>query len=133
MTETINQFGKNIALNCGFDLGAKSLLDSRSIEKDTAELNAIPGIRRANGLLVWVQDEKKLVAWDEPGQAWVEVSGDKSDSTEIENRITEIENNMGNRTVDDKFYNDKEHVLKTAHGGLKAGVDVKGMKIYRHP
>lgn len=129
MTETINQFGKNIALNCGFDLGAKSLLDSRSIVKNAAELDAIPDIRRANGLLVWIQDEKKLVAWDEPGQAWVEVSGDKFDSTEIENRITEIENNMGNITVDDKFYDDKEYVLKTAHGGLKAGVDVKGMKI----
>lgn len=127
MAET--RFGDGIALNCGFDLGAKSLLDSRSIEKDAAELDAIPDIRRANGLLVWVQDEKKHVAWDEPGQAWVEVSGDKFDSTEIENRITEIENNMGNITVDDKFYDDKEYVLKTAHGGLKAGVDVKGMKI----
>lgn len=129
MAETINQFGKNIAMNCGFDLGAKSLLDSRSIVKNAAELEAVPDIRRANGLLVWIQDEKKLVAWDEPGQAWVEVSGDKFDSTEIENRITEIENNMGNITVDDKFYDDKEYVLKTAHGGLKAGVDVKGMKI----
>lgn len=58
-----------MALNCGSDLGAKSLLDSRSIEKDAAELYAIPDIRRANGLLVWIQDEKKLVAWDEPGQA----------------------------------------------------------------
>ena len=87
MTETINQFGKNIALNCGFDLGAKSLLDSRSIVKNAAELDAIPDIRRANGLLVWIQDEKKLVAWDEPGQAWVEVSGDKFDSTEIEERL----------------------------------------------
>ena len=142
MTETINQFGKNIALNCGFDLGAKSLLDSRSIEKDTAELNAIPDIRRANGLLVWIQDEKKLVAWDEPGQAWVEVSGDKFDSTEIEERLQNLDSELINLDesfrsykdyIDDnwneRFYDDKEYKLATAHGGLKAGVDVKGMKI----
>lgn len=142
MTETINQFGKNIALNCGFDLGAKSLLDSRSIVKDAAELDAIPDIRRANGLLVWIQDEKKLVAWDEPGQAWVEVSGDKFDSTEIEERLQNLDselNNLGESFrsykdyIDDnwneRFYDDKEYKLATAHGGLKAGVDVKGMKI----
>lgn len=138
MAETINQFGKNIAMNCGFDLGAKSLLDSRSIVKDAAELDAIPDIRRANGLLVWVQDEKKLVAWDEPGQAWVEVSGDKFDSTEIENKLDSLDN--GIRSVKDsiheevsnwneRFYDDKEYKLAAAHGGLKAGVDVKGMKI----
>lgn len=142
MTETINQFGKNIALNCGFDLGAKSLLDSRSIVKDAAELDAIPDIRRANGLLVWVQDEKKLVAWDEPGQAWVEVSGDKFDSTEIEERLQNLDHELDNldesfRSYKDyiydnwneRFYDDKEYKLATAHGGLKAGVDVKGMKI----
>ena len=60
----INQFGKGIALNCGFDLGAQQLLDSRSIVADRTELEAIPNIRRANGLLVWIQDKKKLVAWD---------------------------------------------------------------------
>ena len=145
MTETINQFGKNIALNCGFDLGAKSLLDSRSIVKDAAELDAIPDIRRANGLLVWIQDEKKLVAWDEPGQAWVEVSGDKFDSTEIEERLQNLDSELINldesiRSFKDhindqvsnwneRFYDDKEYKLATAHGGLKAGVDVKGMKI----
>lgn len=145
MTETINQFGKNIALNCGFDLGAKSLLDSRSIVKNAAELDAIPDIRRANGLLVWIQDEKKLVAWDEPGQAWVEVSGDKFDSTEIEERLQNLDSELINldesiRSFKDhindqvsnwneRFYDDKEYKLATAHGGLKAGVDVKGMKI----
>lgn len=142
MAIPINQFGKNIALNCGFDLGAKSLLDSRSIVKDAAELDAIPDIRRANGLLVWVQDEKKLVAWDEPGQAWVEVSGDKFDSTEIEERLQNLDSELINLDesfrsykdyIDDnwneRFYDDKEYKLATAHGGLKAGVDVKGMKI----
>lgn len=145
MAIPINQFGKNIALNCGFDLGAKSLLDSRSIVKDAVELDAIPDIRRANGLLVWIQDEKKLVAWDEPGQAWVEVSGDKFDSTEIEERLQNLDselNNLGEniRSFEDhfndqlsnwneRFYDDKEYKLATAHGGLKAGMDVKGMKI----
>ena len=129
MTETINQFGKNIALNCGFDLGAKSLLDSRSIVKDAAELDAIPDIRRANGLLVWVQDEKKLVAWDEPGQAWVEVSGGKFDSTEIEEKIEELESKVSaDIDTDDYFLDDKDYKLTTTHGGLTAGTNIRGWK-----
>ncbi len=130
MAETINQFGKNIAMNCGFDLGAKSLLDSRSIVKDAAELDAIPDIRRANGLLVWVQDEKKLMAWDEPGHAWVEVSGDKFDSTEIEKKIEELESKVSaDIDTDDYFLDDKDYKLTTTHGGLTAGTNIRGWKL----
>ena len=143
MTETINQFGKNIALNCGFDLGAKSLLDSRSIVKDAAELDAIPDIRRANGLLVWIQDEKKLVAWDEPGQAWVEVSGDKFDSTEIEAKIEEnttnitantaeiadIKKQLGELDPTCTFDNTADHIIDGDHGGLVNGTNIRGWKL----
>lgn len=125
----INQFGKGIALNCGFDLGAQELLDNRSIVADRAELQSIPDIRRANGLLVWIQDEKQLVAWDAPNEDWVNVGADEFDSTEIDNRITSIENNLSSLEVDDTFYDDKEYALATAHGGLAAGTDVKGWKI----
>ena len=93
----INQFGKGIALNCGFDLGAQQLLDSRSIVADRTELEAMPDIRRANGLAVWIQDEKKLVVWDEPNSAWVEVSGDTAAFSEA---LEEAINNV-NDTIDD--------------------------------
>lgn len=139
----INQFGKGIALNCGFDLGAQQLLDSRSIVADRTELEAIPNIRRANGLLVWIQDEKKLVAWDEPNSAWVEVSGDTSNIEQIASDLEALElrvNSNGDTIydlqtqiseieVDDTFYSDKSYALTSAHGGLASGTDVAGWKI----
>lgn len=139
----INQFGKGIALNCGFDLGAQQLLDSRSIVADRTELEAIPNIRRANGLLVWIQDEKKLVAWDEPNSAWVEVSGDTanieqiaSDLEALELRVNangdtiyDLQTQIREIEVDDTFYSDKSYALTSAHGGLASGTDVAGWKI----
>ncbi len=152
---TINQFGKGIALNCGFDLGAKTLMDSRCLVKDETELNAIPDIRRANGLLVWVQDTKKLMAWDEPNSAFVEVTSsfdssdlenrmtlfensvlehlsvkaENSDVTKLQTNVSQIEQQLDTLDVNDKFYSDKDYILASAHGGLKSGVNVKGMKI----
>lgn len=139
----INQFGKGIALNCGFDLGAQQLLDSRSIVADRTELEAIPNIRRANGLLVWIQDEKKLVAWDEPNSAWVEVSGDTSNIEQIASdlealelrvnangdTIYDLKTQISEIEVDDTFYSDKSYALTRAHGGLASGTDVAGWKI----
>lgn len=139
----INQFGKGIALNCGFDLGAQQLLDSRSIVADRTELEAIPNIRRANGLLVWIQDEKKLVAWDEPNSAWVEVSGDTSNIEQIASdlealelrvnangdTIYDLQTQIREIEVDDTFYSDKSYALTSAHGGLASGTDVSGWKI----
>ena len=139
----INQFGKGIALNCGFDLGAQQLLDSRSIVADRTELEAIPNIRRANGLLVWIQDEKKLVAWDEPNSAWVEVSGDTSNIEQIASdlealelrvnangdTIYDLKTQISEIEVDDTFYSDKSYALTSAHGGLASGTDVAGWKI----
>ena len=140
----INQFGKGIALNCGFDLGAQQLLDSRSIVADRTELEAMPSIRRANGLAVWIQDEKKLVVWDEPNSAWVEVSGDtaniESELSFLRGEISEkylINSEKISDTVervvqleeDDTFYSDKSYALTSAHGGLASGTDVAGWKI----
>ena len=139
----INQFGKGIALNCGFDLGAQQLLDSRSIVADRTELEAMPDIRRANGLAVWIQDEKKLVVWDEPNSAWVEVSGDTSNIEQIASdlealelrvnangdTIYDLKTQISEIEVDDTFYSDKSYALTSAHGGLASGTDVAGWKI----
>ena len=151
-TTTINQFGKGIALNCGFDLGAKSLMDSRCLVKDETELNAIPDIRRANGLLVWVQDTQKLMAWDEPNSKFVEVGvGGSVDITEIETKIeanttkiesntTQIETNTADITniknelteLSEKecvFDDTEDHIVSSAHGGLPTGTNVRGWKL----
>ena len=139
----ISQFGKGIALNCGFDLGAQQLLDSRSIVADRTELEAMPDIRRANGLAVWIQDEKKLVVWDEPNSAWVEVSGDTSNIEQIASdlealelrvnangdTIYDLKTQISEIEVDDTFYSDKSYALTSAHGGLASGTDVAGWKI----
>ena len=69
-----SQFGKGIALNCGFDLGAQHLLDSRCAVADWNELYSIPAIRRADGLVVWVRSEKRLVVWDAEAKQWVNLS-----------------------------------------------------------
>lgn len=83
-TTTINQFGSGVSMSCGFDLGAKTLMDSRCLVKDETELNAIPDIQRANGLLVWVQDETALYAWDAVSSSWIRngAKGDKGDQGE---------------------------------------------------
>ena len=73
MAGTINGFCKGTQMNAGFDLGAQLLLDSRCLAKDLEELNNMPAIRRANGLTVWVQDERRLYAWDEPAAQWTPV------------------------------------------------------------
>lgn len=74
--EALNKFGKGIALSCGFDVGAKALLDSREIVANLAELDSIPDIRRADGLKVWVKSEKTLMVWDDTDKIWVPASGD---------------------------------------------------------
>ena len=81
---TINQFGLGVSMSCGFDLGAKTLMDSRCLVKDETELNAIPDIQRANGLLVWVQDETALYAWDAVSSSWIRngAKGEKGDQGE---------------------------------------------------
>ena len=103
----------------------------------------MPDIRRANGLAVWIQDEKKLVVWDEPNSAWVEVSGDTSNIEQIASdlealelrvnangdTIYDLKTQISEIEVDDTFYSDKSYALTSAHGGLASGTDVAGWKI----
>ena len=86
---TINQFGLGVSMSCGFDLGAKTLMDSRCLVKDETELNAIPDIQRANGLLVWVQDETALYAWDAVSSSWIRngAKGDKGDHSSMKRSV----------------------------------------------
>lgn len=146
---TISQFGKGIALNCGFDLGAQTLLDSRALVKDMEELEAMPQIRRANGLAVWVQDERRLMVWDEPNNRWVDVTA-SVDTSAVEKsladlaervsgnterlethttEITEIRKTIEELNPECRFDDTADHETKTAHGGLPAGTNIRGWKL----
>lgn len=135
MAET--QYGKGIALNCGFDLGAKTLLDSRSIVADAAALESFPAYQRAAGLLVWVEDEKKLVAWS--GTEWVDVCGGEdaeskisalsADVADAQKSVTAMEDTVKSHTTsisDLKFVVQKRSKLVlTNNRGVTMAISVK--------
>lgn len=49
----------------------------------------MPDIRKANGLAVWIQDEQKMVVWDAPNEAWVEVGAEAYDDAAIQAKVDE--------------------------------------------
>lgn len=66
-----SNYGKGIPLSCGFDIGAKALADDRCLVADRAELESMPDILRADGLIVYVKDERRPYVWDEGTREWV--------------------------------------------------------------
>lgn len=94
-------FGKGIAVASGFDLGAKSPLDSRLTVKTIEERDAhVTGNRAYEGMLVYVEADKKTYqlidnAWEEFGfneekfQAGIKPLVDKN--TEQDNRLKSLE------------------------------------------
>lgn len=70
-------YGKGISLASGFDLGAKSPLDSRSIVNTIAERDAhVSGNRAYPGMAVYVLEEQKEYRYT--GTKWVEILNDLS-------------------------------------------------------
>jgi hypothetical protein len=62
-------FGKGIPLATGFDLGAKSPLDSRSFVDTLAERDEHVKLNRAyEGMLVYVKETNNIYKWD--GNSW---------------------------------------------------------------
>ena len=67
-------YGKGITVASGFDLGAKSPLDTRTITNTIAERNAhVTGNRVYEGMKVYVLSEKKEYMYN--GTDWEEVGG----------------------------------------------------------
>ena len=67
-------YGKSIPITSGFDLGAKSPLDTRSIVNTIEERNAhVTGNRVYEGMKVYVLGEKKEYRYN--GNDWEEVGG----------------------------------------------------------
>ena len=59
------RYGKGIPVTSGFDLGAKSPLDSRTVVENFEELQLhIDGNRAYEGMLVYVNSEKKLYVYN---------------------------------------------------------------------
>ena len=66
-------YGKGIPVTSGFDLGAKSPLDSRMVVDNFEELQLhIDGNRAYEGMLVYVNSEKKLYVYN--GTDWEELT-----------------------------------------------------------
>lgn len=62
-------FGKGIPLATGFDLGAKSPLDSRSFVDTLEERDEHVKLNRAyEGMLVYVKETNNIYKWD--GNSW---------------------------------------------------------------
>ena len=70
-------YGKGIVLTTGFDLGAKTPLDSRSVVNTIAERDAhVSGNRAYAGMSVYVLEDQKEYRYT--GTEWVEILNDLS-------------------------------------------------------
>ena len=88
-------YGKGIVLTTGFDLGAKTPLDSRSIVNTIAERDAhVSGNRAYAGMSVYVLENQKEYRYT--GTEWVEILNDLSAVHEHTNK-----NVLDNITLED--------------------------------
>ena len=88
-------YGKGIVLTTGFDLGAKTPLDSRSIVNTIAERDAhVSGNRAYSGMSVYVLENQKEYRYT--GTEWVEILNDLSAVHEHTNK-----NVLDNITLED--------------------------------
>ena len=88
-------YGKGIVLTTGFDLGAKTPLDSRSIVNTIAERDAhVSGNRAYAGMSVYVLEDQKEYRYT--GTEWVEILNDLSAVHEHTNK-----NVLDNITLED--------------------------------
>ena len=88
-------YGKGIVLTTGFDLGAKTPLDSRSVVNTIAERDAhVSGNRAYAGMSVYVLENQKEYRYT--GTEWVEILNDLSAVHEHTNK-----NVLDNITLED--------------------------------
>lgn len=77
-TKSDSYFGKGITLAAGFDLGAKSALDSRSVCKTISERDEhVTGNRAYEGMLVYVEETK--ITYQYTGTDWREFGFNSND------------------------------------------------------
>lgn len=101
-------FGKGITLAAGFDLGAKSALDSRSTVKTMAERDAhVTGNRAYEGMTVYVEENQKT--YQLVNGEW-KIFG--LDSEILDAAKTEVEDNLESTRTDAALSANQGKVLK---------------------
>jgi hypothetical protein len=100
-------YGKGIPVTSGFDLGAKSPLDSRTVVNNFEELQLhIDGNRAYEGMLVYVNSEKKLYVYN--GTNWEELTT----NVDADNPIFDVVDNLESTATNAPLSANQGRVLK---------------------
>jgi hypothetical protein len=100
-------YGKGIPITSGFDLGAKSPLDSRMVVANFEELQLhVDGNRAYEGMLVYVNSEKKLYVYN--GSDWEELTT----SVDADSPIFDVVDNLESTATNAPLSANQGRVLK---------------------
>lgn len=100
-------YGKGIPVTSGFDLGAKSPLDSRTVVDNFEELQLhVDGNRAYEGMLVYVNSEKKLYVYN--GTDWEELTT----NVDADNPIFDVVDNLESTATNAPLSANQGRVLK---------------------
>lgn len=107
-------YGKGIPVTSGFDLGAKSPLDSRMVVANFEELQLhIDGNRAYEGMLVYVNSEKKLYVYN--GTDWEELTT----NVDADNPIFDVVDNLESTATDAPLSANQGRILKETINGVE--------------
>lgn len=107
-------YGKGIPVTSGFDLGAKSPLDSRMVVANFEELQLhIDGNRAYEGMLVYVNSEKKLYVYN--GTDWEELTT----NVDADNPIFDVVDNLESTATNAPLSANQGRILKETINGVE--------------
>ena len=113
-------YGKGIPITSGFDLGAKSPLDSRMVVANFEELQLhVDGNRAYEGMLVYVNSEKKLYVYN--GSDWEELTT----SVDADSPIFDVVDNLESTATNAPLSANQGRVLKETINGVEATLEGK--------
>lgn len=126
-------FGKGIALAGGFDLGAKSALDSRSTVKTIEERDAhVTGNRTYEGMLVYVEEDQKTYQFIDNGWKIFGFDVDQfeasvEDSLTSSSTVTALSANQG-KILNEKITVQTQSLNETKETVAQIGTTVEGIQ-----
>lgn len=111
-------YGKGIPVTSGFDLGAKSPLDSRTVVDNFEELQLhVDGNRAYEGMLVYVNSEKKLYVYN--GTDWEELTT----NVDADNPIFDVVDNLESTATNAPLSANQGRVLKETINDVEATLE----------
>jgi hypothetical protein len=111
-------YGKGIPVTSGFDLGAKSPLDSRTVVDNFEELQLhVDGNRAYEGMLVYVNSEKKLYVYN--GTDWEELTT----NVDADNPIFDVVDNLESTATNAPLSANQGRVLKETINDIEATLE----------